>query len=89
MMIEDTHPSTKWSATLWPERRTSPREAETAPDTPEGPGVVRPSSHDIRGVLKWIEAAQATQRIWARNALVVVLGLFGLLLVALKFGILR
>jgi hypothetical protein len=52
-------------------------------------GVTRATPHAINGVLKWIEEAHAADRVWARNALVVVCVLTGLLISALRFGLLR
>lgn len=52
-------------------------------------GATWPSPRTVRGVLEWVDHAQASQRAWARNTLVVVLVLAGLTYAALRVGLLQ
>jgi hypothetical protein len=52
----------------------------------KGLGVTRTSALGTRGVLEWILEAHRADRVWYRNALIVIAILTGLLLLALKWG---
>ncbi len=51
-------------------------------------GALPPSRRAIDGVLQWIDEAHASQRTWARNALIGVLAFAGLVWLALWLGLL-
>jgi len=53
-----------------------------------GYGVMPPSRRSNSGLLQWIREAQATQRTWARNALIAFGILFVILLLAMRLGLL-